>query len=284
VSKFAAWWLALRPATLVASISPVMLGCALALRDDVFVGLPALLALGAAVFVQIGTNLANDVLDFKKGADTEQRLGPPRATAQGWLTPTEVSVGAAIALLCSGACGLGLAFVGGWPVVVIALVSLLCALAYTGGPLPLAYVGLGDVFVFVFFGLIAVAGTVYVQALQWPVAAWWLGAIYGCLATAILVVNNLRDRFTDEMANKRTLAVRFGPRFTRLQYALLLVVPYVLSGGLGWFWPLGTAPLALLQIRAIWNSDGAELNPHLGGTARLGFLFSLVLSLQLVLA
>ena len=284
MSTFAAWWSALRPATLVASISPVMLGCALAVHEDVFVGLPALLALGAAVFVQIGTNLANDVLDFKKGADTEQRLGPARATAQGWLTPTEVSVGAGVALLCSGACGAGLALVAGWPVVVIALVSLVCAVAYTGGPFPLAYVGLGDIFVFVFFGLIAVAGTVYVQALQWPPQAWWLGAAYGCLATAILVVNNLRDRVTDKVAHKRTLAVRLGARFSRWQYTLLLLVPYVVSGTLGWFWPLVTLPLAWLQIRAIWNNDGAALNPHLAGTARLGFLFSLALSLQLVLS
>jgi 1,4-dihydroxy-2-naphthoate octaprenyltransferase len=179
-----------------------------------------------------------------------------------------------------------LVWVAGWPLAVIAVISLVLALAYTGGPFPLAYHGLGDLFVLIFFGIVAVAGTHYVQTLHWSVLAIWAGVAVGLIATAILVVNNLRDRHTDAVANKKTLVVRFGPAAARWEYTLCMVGAYLVplglwsSGLVGPFWMLSwiSLPLAIHQTRAIWTTDGAALNPHLGGTARVELLFALLLS------
>ena len=289
LGKLAAWFEAVRPKTLWAAVTPVVVGTACAVSVSGFRPGPALAALGVAVFIQIGTNLSNDVLDFDRGADTERRVGPPRAVQSGLLGRGEVWAGAWIAFGLCMACGLYLAAVAGWPVLVVGAVSIASGLLYTAGPWALAYVGLGDLFVMLFFGLVAVAGTAYVQALEAPAVAWWAGIAVGALATAILVVNNLRDRETDAAAGKRTLAVRFGARFARLEYAALLliahaaVLPIVVRFGA---WPLLSwlaLPFAVAVLRSVWRGEGAALNGALAATARLLLLFGVLLSAGIVL-
>ena len=284
-----AWAQAIRPKTLWAAVTPVIVGSACALSVSGFRVGPALAALGVGVFIQIGTNLSNDVLDFDRGADTERRVGPVRAVQSGLLSRGQVWVGAWVAFGLCMVCGLYLVTAAGWPVLVVGAVSIASGLLYTAGPWALAYVGLGDLFVFLFFGLAAVVGTVYVQALEVPAVAWWAAIAVGALATAILVVNNLRDRETDAVAGKRTLAVRFGARFTRLEYAALLLaahaaaLPLVVRFGP---WPLLSwlaLPFAVAVLRSVWRGEGAALNLALAATARLLLLFGVLLSIGIVL-
>jgi 1,4-dihydroxy-2-naphthoate octaprenyltransferase len=258
-----------------------------ALQAGVFSAGPALAAGVGALWIQVGCNLANDFFDFARGADTAERLGPARATQQGWLTPKQVAWGAGAALFLAMLVGTYLVAVGGWPILWVGIASLVSAVAYTGGPFPLGYHGLGDLFVLVFFGFVAVCGTVWVQGLVVPTTALYAALPVGTLATAILVVNNLRDRHTDAVAGKRTLAVRMGPRATRLQYVLLVVAAYgvlPLGWGLGdlspgWMLPFLCLPLAWREIRGVLMHDGAALNAHLAGTARLELVFGLLLAL-----
>src|SRR5580692_1531577 len=206
------WLLACRPATLVAAFVPVAVGAACAVADAHFRAGPALAALLGAVFIQIGTNLANDVYDFERGADTAERLGPTRAVQAGLLTARQVRAGMVVAFGLATLAGAYLVSAAGWPVVAIGVLSVASGIAYTGGPYPLGYHGLGDVFVMAFFGFVAVCGTVFVQAHEVPLLAWLAAVPVGAIATAVLVVNNLRDREQDARAGKRTLAVRFGRR------------------------------------------------------------------------
>ncbi len=284
-----AWIQASRPKTLWAAVTPVVVGTACAVSVSGFVPGPALAALGVAISIQIGTNLSNDVLDFDRGADTQRRVGPARAVQSGLLSRGQVWAGAWIAFGICMACGLYLAAVAGWPVLVVGAVSIASGLLYTAGPWALAYTGLGDLFVVLFFGLVAVCGTVYVQALQVPIAAWWSGLAVGALATAILVTNNLRDLEEDALAGKWTLAVRFGPRFARLEYAALVLAAHLatlpLVARLG-PWPLLSwlaLPLAVTVLRSVWRGEGAALNASLAATARLLLLFGLLLSAGIVL-
>ncbi len=284
-----AWVQASRPKTLWAAVTPVVVGTACAVSVSGFVPGAALAALGVAISIQIGTNLSNDVLDFDRGADTERRVGPARAVQSGLLSRGQVWAGAWVAFGICMACGLYLAAVAGWPVLVVGAVSIASGLLYTAGPWALAYTGLGDLFVVLFFGLVAVCGTVYVQALQVPVAAWWSGLAVGALTTAILVTNNLRDLEGDALAGKRTLAVRFGPRFARLEYAALLLAahlaPLPLVPRLG-PWPLLSwlaLPFAVVLLRSVWRSEGAMLNAALAATARLLLVFGVLLSVGIVL-
>ncbi len=285
------WLLAARPRTLPAAVTPVLVGSALAYHDGVFHAGAAALAAAGAVFIQIGTNLFNDYADFKKGADTAERLGPPRATQRGWLTPRAVLMGAILCFTLAMLAGVGLVMRGGMPIVAIGLASIACGFLYTGGPAPLAYLGIADFFVFVFFGLVAVGGTYYVQALRLAETTMYAGAALGALCTAILVVNNLRDRVGDAKAGKRTLAVRFGARFARGEYALLLVIAYAVPvigwragvTTVGWLAPLFSLPQAMLRLRGVLTSDGAALNRHLGGTAQLMLLYGVLLTLGLTL-
>lgn len=285
------WLLAARPATLLAAFVPVLVGTALAAADQAARYDVALAALLGAVAIQIGTNFFNDYADFKSGADTAARLGPTRVTQRGWVTPKQV-VGASIgAFAAATACGVYLLWAAGWPVVAIGLLSIAAGVAYTGGPYPLGYRGLGDVFVFVFFGLVAVCATYYLQALRLSSACVGAAAAIGALSTAIIVVNNLRDRHTDAPAGKRTLAVRFGAAFARSEYAALLALAYVLPcaiwwlgwGGAGWLLPLASLPLAWRATRAIRRLDGAALNPWLGRTARLEAVFGVLLAIGVLL-
>lgn len=290
ISPARAWALAARPRTLIAAAAPVAVGTGLAANHDVLSWMPAIAALVGALLIQIGTNFANDYYDFVRGGDTEARVGPVRVTQAGILRPSAVKRGMWVVLAAAMLVGVYLVTVGGWPIVLIGLASVACAVLYTGGPFPLAYHGLGDVFVFVFFGLIAVGGTYYVQGLAWPPDALLAGVGLGALSTAILVVNNLRDIDTDERAGKRTLAVRIGSTGTKAQYVLLLVIAAVvpLVGVRMFSWPpwallsLAVVPLAITPIRTVLvYADPRELIPALGGTARVVALYGGLLALGL---
>ncbi len=283
------WMMAARPRTLTAGVVPVVVGSALAYRAGSFRLPVAIATLAAAILIQIGTNLANDYYDFVGGADTEARLGPVRVTQAGLITPTTVRNAALGTLAMAALVGCYLIVVGGWPILAIGAVSLLAALAYSAGPYPLAHQGLGDVFVFAFFGVIAVNGTAYLQCGRlWPLAL--LSSIpVACLATTILVVNNLRDVDTDRTAGKRTLAVRLGPDFARVEYVLLVgaafaAVPVMMAlAGFRLLIPLCAIPLAVRETRALLRRSGAALNESLAGTAALHMAYGLLLALAIVL-
>ncbi len=287
-----AWLLASRPATLPAAVVPVLVGTAAALQDGFFRLGPFLAALAASLLIQIGTNFANDYFDYRKGADTEARLGPIRLLQAGIASPRQVLHATLLAFGGALLIGLYLVWVGGVPILVIGVLSILSGLAYTGGPYPLGYNGLGDVFVFVFFGLVAVCGTYYLHTGTVTALAWWASVPVGLLVTAILLVNNVRDIETDRAAGKRTLAVRIGRGATRRQYTVFLAVAYLVPLGLyaaglvsGWFWlPWLTMPLA---YRAAWGvmtrTDGPTLNRMLKVTGRLHMLFGVLFALSLVL-
>lgn len=286
ISRPAAWVLASRPKTLPAAIVPVVVGSAVAASQDVFEWLPATVALVCAVLIQIGTNLANDYFDFMKGADSEHRLGPTRVTQSGLIAPATVRNAMIIVFSLTFFLGLYLVAVGGWPILVIGVASLFCAVIYTAGPYPLAYIGLGDVFVFLFFGIVAVTGTYFAQAVSWSAEALVASLPIGAISTAILVVNNYRDIDTDAAAGKRTLAVRIGRTATRMEYLLLLTAAYAVpvlqyfSGSQAWILlPLLSIPLTVPLLRPMFSTtDGPVLNNVLGGTGRLlasyGFLYS----------
>jgi 1,4-dihydroxy-2-naphthoate octaprenyltransferase len=285
-SKLGAWFLAVRPKTLVAGVVPVAVGSAVALREGRFHPLVAFAALVGALFLQVGTNLANDYYDFKRGADTAERLGPPRATQQGWLKPSSVLAGA---LACFGAAflvGLYLVRVGGLPIVVIGLASIIAGLAYTAGPFPLAYHGLGDVFVLVFFGFVAVGGTHFVQAQTVSSVSLWAALPVGLLGVALLAVNNIRDAKTDAAAGKRTLVVRLGTRFGRAEWlacvvvsALVPVALWLTGEATAWvLLPLLSLPWAVPPGRLVMKAEGAALNQALAGTARLQLVYGLLLA------
>ena len=285
------WLLAARPQTLTASLTPVVVGTAFAHADGKAHALSALAALFGAVFIQVGTNLFNDHEDFRRGADTAARKGPARATQRGWLSPRQVLRATALSFGAAMACGVYLVARSGWPLALVGLMSVLSGLAYTGGPLPLAYVGLGDLFVLAFFGLVAVTGTYFVQTLALTPEVALAGLGVGALATCILVVNNLRDRETDALAGKRTLVVRFGASVARLEYAALLLLALAVpvcffaqdTARPEWLLPLLAVPLALSELRGIYRLDGSDLNPRLGGAARLGLLYGALLSVSAVL-
>ena len=285
------WILAARPATLTAAAVPVAVGAACAHAAGGFRLLPTLGALLGALWIQIGTNFANDVFDHEKGADTDDRVGPMRAVASGLLTAEQMRRGMWIAFGIATLFGLYMAWVGGWPMIAIGVVSILCGIAYTGGPYPLGYHGLGDVFVLIFFGFVAVCGTVWINLLALTDLAWWASVPPGVLATAILVVNNVRDVETDVRAGKRTLAVRFGRRAGVAEYVVLLVAAYLVPvalvvlglSGLSVLLPLLTLPIAVILTRKLFSLRGTELNPVLASTAKLLLLHGALFAAGLVL-
>ncbi len=291
-SSPAAWVLAARPATLTAAIVPVAVGAACAYALGGFAAGPALAALLGACFIQIGTNFANDVFDFEKGADTEERLGPMRAAQAGLITPGALRVGMGVAFGLATLAGVYLTWAAGPVVLAIGVASILSGIAYTGGPYPLGYNGLGDVFVLLFFGFVAVCGTVFVQMGAVPTLAVGASVPVGSLATAILVVNNLRDAEGDAKVGKRTLAVRFGASAVKGEYLALLALAYAvpvvlfafgLASAAAAALPLLSAPLAIPLVRSVLRDRGVALNATLVGTARLllvhGLLFALGLAL-----
>ena len=298
VSRRRAWVMAARPQTLPAGSAPVVVGTGLAVHHGVFAPLPAVAALVGALLLQVGTNLANDYYDAVRGADTDDREGFTRVTAGGLIEPAAVKRATAAAFSFAILVGVYLVSVGGVPILVVGLAAVVAGITYTGGPLPYGYRGLGDPFVFVFFGPVAVAGTYYVQAAAhagatlpvWlptgtlPVGAVVAGLPAAGLSTAILVVNNVRDRETDAAAGKHTLAVVLGYRFSRLEWTGLVGMAYVVPVVFyldGYppavLFPLVTAPLAAVVGRTVWTrTDGEALNPALERTGQLLFAHSVL--------
>jgi 1,4-dihydroxy-2-naphthoate octaprenyltransferase len=285
-----AWFLACRPKTLSVSLSPVLVGTAVAWHDtQALLWLPLLAAALGAAFIQIGTNLFNDVGDFLRGTDTPDRLGPRRATAEGWLTPGKVRAGAWLSFALAFLCGIYLVWHGGWPIVVIGLASLAAGWAYTGGPAPIAYRPLGEAFVLVFFGLVAVGGSYYLQTLMLTPTALVVAVLVGLHAAAVITVNNYRDRDGDAQSGKNTLAVLLGRPATRRLYTAEMLAPYALLAllaDLGWpaALPLLSLPLALGLIRRFHHAaPGPVFNAILAATAGLQLVFAVLLSLAFVI-
>jgi 1,4-dihydroxy-2-naphthoate octaprenyltransferase len=290
-SRAAIWRMAIRPRTLPAAVGTVLVGLGVALADGVFVVLPAAAALAVALLLQVAANLANDLFDFRSGADAADRLGPPRTAALGLLGQRELAIGILIVVAAAALVGLYLVSVGGLPILVLGLLAIVSALGYTGGPWPYGYRGLGEVFVFVWFGLVAVAGTTYLQTGRLEPLAIVAAVPVGALITAILVVNNLRDIASDRRAGKLTLAVRLGERGTVGEYLVLLGVAFaapvaaIVAGAyptvlLAWL----TAPIALgLIARVRAGGDPRRLNPVLAGTALLSLRFSALFALGLAI-
>jgi len=285
------WILAVRVPTLPAAVVPVLVGTTTAWSEGHFRPLPFVAALVAALLIQIGTNLANDYFDFRKGADTADRLGPIRITQSGLMPAETVRTATVLTFGLAVLIGIYLTVVGGMPILVVGVLSIAAGVLYTGGPWPLAYHGLGDLTVFLFFGLVAVVGTTYLHS----GSAGLLTVIYAlpvaALVTAILVVNNLRDIGTDRVAGKRTLAVRLGPRGTRIEYLLLLsaaylvpVAAWLIVGSPRGFWlPWLTLPLAIRLVRVVFSQEGRPLNAALAGTGRLHLAFGILWAVGIAL-
>ena len=291
-TPFRAWWLASRPATLSIAVVPVVVGTALAWRDAGTIDwVVAGVALVAAMLIQIGTNLFNDVGDYERGADLPDRLGPPRATAMGWLAAADVRRAAATSFGLAMVLGAYLVSVGGWPILAIGLASVVAGIAYTGGPRPIAYTASGEFFVFVFFGVVATTGTHFLQAGRFSAAALIAGTILGALAAAVLVVNNYRDLDSDLRAGKITLAVRIGRAATRVEFAALVAAAFALLPLLGtathagtWVaLPLAAAPFAAALVVGFWRAPiTTVLNRFLKRTAQLQLAFGILLAVALV--
>lgn len=281
-----AWILATRPKTLTAAVLPVVVGTSLAAADGIRIDWALfVLALSGALFIQIGTNLINDVADFRKGSDTGERLGPVRVTQAGLLTEQQVVRGAVVAFAAAVLCGIPLVVHGGIPLLIIGVASLLAGYAYTAGPYPLAYHGWGDFFVILFFGVVAVGGSYFLQTGSMGIPALLAGVSAGSLAAVLIAVNNLRDREGDLASRKRTLAVRFGVRFARMEIAVLALLPFAIGPywlfrgePLAFLLPLVAVPLALAIIHSTHRDVGRELNQTLAEAAALhamhGILFS----------
>lgn len=290
-SHWTIWRDAARPRTLPAAVAPVLVGTALAWSVNFLDLAAAALCLGFALLIQIGTNFANDYYDFIKGADTAARVGPRRAVAAGLIPPAVMRRAMWAVFVAAFICGLGLLAWGGPWLLVIGIASILCGIAYTGGPWPLGYHGLGDLFVFLFFGLVAVGATYFVQAGNVSMDALLAGVPIGLLAANILVVNNYRDVETDALAGKRTLAVRFGRRAARVQHGLSLLVAFLVPM---WFamrdrslWmllPLMAAPIGVMHVRRLMKSTTpGDLIQLLGDTGKLLAIFAILFSAGLVL-
>ncbi|MET0770923.1 MAG: 1,4-dihydroxy-2-naphthoate polyprenyltransferase [Solirubrobacteraceae bacterium] len=285
------WLMAARPRTLPAAVAPVLVGTSLAATEGTFKILTFLAALIGALFIQVGTNLSNDYSDARRGADTEDRLGPVRVTAGGLVPPRQVLIATYVAFGVAVLAGCYLIATAGWELLLVGAASILAGVLYTGGPRPYGYEGLGEVFVFLFFGVVAVAGSYFAQVedLEWE--ALVLAVPVGLLASAILVVNNVRDLETDRRAGKRTLAVRLGRERVRTLYLAMLVLafltaplPWVLGSLSPWLFLSWLAvPLAVPLIRTVrTRTDGPSLNGALAGTGQLQLAFCVLLSIGLL--
>jgi 1,4-dihydroxy-2-naphthoate octaprenyltransferase len=284
------WLLAARPATLPAAVVPVLVGTAAALHagNPLRTG-PFVAALLAALLIQVGTNFANDVFDFRRGADTAERLGPLRVTQSGLVTPAQVLVATCVTFGLAVLIGLYLTFVGGWPILLIGVLCILAGVLYTGGPWPYGYHALGDLICFLFFGVLAVLGSAFLQTLSISGLDVWATIPTGLLVTAILIVNNLRDIDTDRRGGKRTLAVLLGPRGTRIEYTSCIALAYLvpplvwLLGLVGpWFWlPWLSLPLGIWLVRYVGRNTGRELNRALKRTGQLHLLFGVLFAASL---
>jgi 1,4-dihydroxy-2-naphthoate octaprenyltransferase len=283
-SSLTIWVDGARPRTLPAAIAPVLVATALA--GDSFNLLTALLALFVSLSLQIGVNYANDYSDGIRGTDND-RIGPSRITAGGLAKPLQVKGAAFISFGVAAVAGLGLAITTSWWLIAVGAISIAAAWGYTGGKNPYGYMGLGELFVFIFFGLVATVGSFYVQTEEITGQSILAGVIVGSLACAILVVNNIRDRAKDEVVGKLTLAVRLGDKRSRVLYSVLVVAPYLLTAGFGAPWTLLTLltlPMTISILKALWSGiQGVDLIALLGKTGKLQMIFSLALSLALII-
>lgn len=291
ISKFESWILASRPKTLPAAVMPVFVGTSIAIYDNVFVPTAAIIALICSLLIQIGTNFINDLFDYLKGTDKKDRVGPTRVLAAGLVSVKEMKLWINIVFGTAFILGLYLVYLGGLFVLIIGILSLLAGYAYTAGPYPLAYNGLGDIFVFIFFGFVGTIGTYYVQANEITMLVFWSSIPVGALVTNILVVNNYRDIEEDRIAGKRTLAVKFGSKFARLQYVLFMILSYTIlivvyftyKQSLFVFLPLITLPLSIKLIRMIYKLTGKELNKTLELTAKLSAIYGILFAVGILL-
>lgn len=288
-NRFYAWFLAARPRTLTASLSPVIVGCSLAWHDGAFYWLAAVLCVLVALFAQIASNFANDYFDFKKGADTEERIGPKRAVAQGWISPKEMLIATFIMLALGCLAGAALVVMTDWRLWFVGVAIAVCVLAYSAGPFPLAYKGLGDICVLLFYGVIPVCFTYYVQTFHISLLCLLLSIAIGLLGTNILIVNNYRDYYQDMAASKKTSIVRFGRKFGLFLYIFNQVVAFLLTLPLLLYcdiWVLALFGvwfvLSVLTTREMFIREGKELNATLGATARNLFIYAVALSLLFI--
>ena len=290
-NKFRSWILAARPKTLPAAVVPVLLGTAVAISDNKFQPLAAFIALICSVLIQVGTNFVNDLYDYLKGSDKKDRVGPARVLASGLISAKEMKLGISLCFGVTFFLGLYLVYLGGMIILLIGILSIFFGYAYTAGPYPLSYNGLGDVFVFVFFGFVGTIGTYYVQALDVSWVAVLVSIPADALITNILVVNNYRDIEEDRVNNKKTLAVLFGKRYSRFQYYSSLIISYAVpiiiyfnyKQSILILLPLITLPLALRLVKMMLTYKGNQLNETLALTAKFSALFAILLSIGIAL-
>jgi 1,4-dihydroxy-2-naphthoate octaprenyltransferase len=283
-SPWKIWFLAARPKTLPAGIVPVLVAGMMAYADGYFHLLSFLAALLGSVMIQVGTNYANDLFDYRKEADTSDRIGPTRVTQAGLATPAQTAAATIIVFAIALIAGIYLVYRGGWPIVIVGLASVACGVLYTAGPVALGYIGVADLFVLVFFGPVALAGTYYVQALDISASVILAGIPFGMISTAILTVNNLRDISTDARSNKKTLAVRFGRNFAQSEYLIMLVFAVIAAAVIAFVFgkiylllTLLILPVSIPTIRTILTTaDGEKLNSALAATGRLLILYGLL--------
>ncbi|MEJ2104251.1 MAG: 1,4-dihydroxy-2-naphthoate polyprenyltransferase [Ignavibacteriaceae bacterium] len=290
ITKFQSWLLASRPKTLLAAVVPVLVGSALAISVNKFFFLYSIIALLCSILIQVGTNFTNDLYDYLKGADNIKRKGPRRVLASGLISVTEMKVAIVIVFSLAFLLGLYLVFSVGLLILWVGIISIIAGIIYTAGPFPLAYNGLGDLFVFIFFGVIGTMGTFYLHTHEISFLAFLTSIPVGALITNILIVNNYRDIEEDREANKITLAVLLGKSFTRWQYIFLLIVCYFISivlyvkfnYSLWIFLPYLTIPVTFVLIKMLYKFKGEELNKTLELTARLAALYGLLFSIGLI--
>ena len=291
ISKIESWILASRPKTLPAAVVPVVMGTSIAIHDGYFAPIAAFVALLCSLLIQIATNFVNDLYDYLKGSDTDDRTGPDRVLASGLISVKEMKLGIFFTFGLTFALGLYLVYLAGLPILIIGILSIAAGYTYTAGPFPLAYNGLGDIFVFVSFGFVGTIGTYFVQAMHVTTFAIWASVPVGALITNILVVNNYRDRKEDGLAGKQTLAVKFGASFTRIQYLIFTTVTYSIpflfyffyKNSVWIFLPLLSLPLAITLIKMIYTLEGEALNKTLAQTAKLSFIYGLLFSIGILI-
>jgi 1,4-dihydroxy-2-naphthoate polyprenyltransferase len=291
ISKFQSWILASRPRTLPAALVPVMVGSALAIYQGIFFPAYSIMALLCSILIQIGTNFTNDLYDHLKGSDTKQRKGPLRVLASGLISVNEMKWGIFLVFFTAFLLGLYLVYSVGLMILWIGIFSIVAGLAYTAGPFPLAYNGLGDLFVFVFFGIVGTVGTYYLHTQQLTMVAFLISLPVGSLITNILIVNNYRDIEEDKTAGKNTLAVLLGSEFSRYEYLFFIIVsffvPFLLhfkyDFNFGVFLPYLTLPIAITLIKMIYALKGTQLNKTLELSAKFSALYGLLLSIGIIL-
>ncbi|MFO7525783.1 MAG: 1,4-dihydroxy-2-naphthoate polyprenyltransferase [Ignavibacteriaceae bacterium] len=290
-SKIESWFLAARPKTLLAAVVPVMVGSSLAIYSGYFFLPYSIVALLCSVLIQIGTNYTNDLYDYLKGSDTKERKGPLRVLSAGLISVNEMKLGITIVFLITFLSGLYLVYAAGWIVLVIGIISIIAGLAYTAGPFPLAYNGLGDVFVFLFFGIVGTMGTYYLHHQEFTMLSFLISLPVGALITNILVVNNFRDIEEDRTVGKKTLAVILGNTFSKIEFYILLIISFVVPLLLFFYYnftywiflPYLSLPVAILLIKMLNEYKGTELNKTLDLTAKFSALYGLLFSIGIII-